>query len=106
MLEQRNSRYLIGGVFSTSARMGASAGMLLYFKKELIEAARKGDNTIINVRSNESWAELKILVPYAVYRDEDGIGRLREEIQAENQGVEIPPFSIRWMRPKGMIEEM
>jgi len=61
------------GVLSTTARRGASAAMLLHFKKELIEAVRKGDDAIINVRSNESWVELKILVPYAAYRDEEGI---------------------------------
>jgi hypothetical protein len=93
------------GVLSTSARMGASAAMLLHFKKELIEAARKGDPSIINVRSNESWMELKILVPYALYRDENGIDRLREEIEAGNGGVAVPPFSIRWMRPREVIEE-
>jgi hypothetical protein len=80
--------------------------MLLHFKKELIEAARKGDSSIINVRSNESWAELKILVPYALYRDENGIGRLMEEIEAGNVGVSIPPHTIRWMRPKEVIEEI
>jgi len=82
-------------VLSTTTRKGTSAAMLLHFKKELIEAARKGDDTIINVRSNESWVELKILVPYAAYRDEEGISRLREEIEAENEGVQMPPFSIK-----------
>jgi hypothetical protein len=94
------------GTLSTTARQGASAAMLLHYKKELIEAARKGDDRIINVRSNESWTELKILVPYAVYKDDDGIGRLREEIEAGNAGVLVPPFSIRWMRPKEVIEEI
>jgi len=94
------------GVLTTTARMGVSATMLLLFKKELIEAARKGDNSIINVRSNESWMELKILVPYPVYRDEGGIGRLAEEIEAENEGVQIPPTSMRWMRPRGVIEDI
>jgi len=37
--------------------------MLLLFKKEIIEAARRADKAIINVVANETWAELKILVP-------------------------------------------
>jgi len=94
------------GVLSTAVRKGASAAMLLHFKKELVEAARRGDDTIINVRSNESWVELKILVPYKAYRDKEGISQLREEIEVENEGVQIPPFSIKWMRPKGVIESI
>ena len=50
--------------------------------------------------------ELKILIPFALYRDENGIDRLREEIEAGNEGVAIPPFSIRWMRPKEVIQEI
>src|SRR3978361_1862116 len=36
------------GSLTAAARMGASAEMLLRFKKEIIEAARKGDNDSIN----------------------------------------------------------
>ena len=42
------------GVLLTTARKGASAAMLLHFKKELVEAARREDDAIINVRSNKS----------------------------------------------------
>jgi len=93
------------GRLSTTARQGASAAMLLRFKKEIIEAARRADNAIINVVANETWAELKILVPYQRYREENGLGELREQIEAENAGVIIPPFSMRWMRSKRVIEE-
>jgi len=86
-----------------TARKGVSVAMLLHFKKERIEAARRGDNSIINIRLNESWVELKLLVPYAAYQDKEGISRLREEIKAENKGVQIPPFSIQWIRLKGVI---
>jgi hypothetical protein len=86
------------GTLSTTARMGASAAMLLHFKKEIIEAARKADSKIVNVIACESWVELKILVPYGLYRGREGLGQLREAIEAENQGVVISPFSMRWMR--------
>jgi hypothetical protein len=94
------------GTLSTAARFGASAAMLLRFKKEIIEAARKADNSIINVVACESWVELKILVPYGLYRGRDGLGDLREAIEAENQGVVIPPFSMRWMRAWRHNEEL
>jgi hypothetical protein len=56
------------GSLTAAARTGASAAMLLRFKKEIIEAARKADSAIINVIACESWVELKILVPYGLYR--------------------------------------
>jgi hypothetical protein len=75
--------------------MGASAAVRLIFKKELIEVTRKADSTITNIHCNESRAELKALVPYALYRDGGGIGRLREKIEAKNEGAEVLPFTIR-----------
>jgi len=93
------------GRITTMARAEASAAMLLHFKKEIIEAARRADKAIINVVANETWAELKILVPYAQYRHYSGLTDLRERIEAENEGVVIPPFSMRWMRAKKIIEQ-
>ena len=79
--------------------------MLLHFRKEIIEAARRADKVIINVVTSETWAELKILVPYAQYRGGSGLAELRERIEAENKGVVVPPFSMRWMRSKRIIEQ-
>jgi hypothetical protein len=94
------------GTLTTTVRFGASAVMLLHFKKEIIEAARKADNTIINVITCESWVELKILVPYDLYWGKDGLGPIREAIEAENEGVVIPPFSMKWMRAWKHNEEL
>jgi len=79
--------------------------MLLRFKKEIIEAAWKVDRGIINVIANESWVELKILVAYERYWHPEGLEDLRLQIEAENEGVVIPPFSMRWMRAKRVIKE-
>jgi hypothetical protein len=86
------------GTLTASARMGVSAMMLLKFKKEIIQAARQADNTIINMVTCESWVELKILVPYERYGGKEGLNNLREAIEAENGGVVIPPFSMKWMK--------
>jgi hypothetical protein len=86
------------GSLTASARMGASAAMLLRFKKEILQAARKADGNIINVVSCESWVELRILVLYGRYRGKNGLDELREAIEAENQGVSIPPLSMKWMK--------
>jgi len=93
------------GRITTMARAGASAAMLLHFKKEIIEAARQADKAIINVVVNETWTELKILVLYAQYQQDNGLAALRERIKAKNEGVVIPPFSIRWMCSKRIIEQ-
>jgi len=91
------------GPLSTMAREGASAAMLLLFRKEIIEAARKADKGVIDVAANESWVELKILVPYAQYRHPEGLADLKAQIAAENEGVET--VALRWMRAKRVIEE-
>jgi len=70
---------------STMAREGVSAEMLLQFRWEIIEAGYKVDNGIIDLVLNESWSELKILLPYTRYRHPEGLVDLREEIKAENQ---------------------
>ena len=93
------------GSLSTMAREGASAAMLLQFRREIIETACKADGGVIDVRASENWSELKILVPYARYRHPEGLTELREEIEAENAGVLIPPALIRWMRSKKVIEQ-
>jgi len=98
-------RISVQGRLSTTARFGASAAMLLRFKKEILEAVRKADKAIINVTANETWAEMKILVKYDRYRHTNGLADLREQIEAENDGVVVPPLSIRWMRPVAAIKQ-
>jgi len=61
------------GRLSTMAREGSSAAILLHFWREIIEAARKADSSVIDVGANENWVELKILVPYARYRHPEGL---------------------------------
>jgi len=97
-------RISVQGRLSTTARFGASAAMLLRFKKEVLKAARKADKAIINVVANETWAELKILVPYDRYQHPNGVAELRELIEAENPGVMVPPLSMKWMRAVSTIE--
>jgi len=66
------------GHLTTAARQSTSAAMLLLFKKEIIEGVRRADKAIINVVANETWVELKILVPYAQYGHPEGLVDLRD----------------------------
>jgi len=97
-------RISVQGRLSTTSLFGASAAMLLCFKKEILEVARKADRMIINVIVNETWVELKILVPYDRYRHPSGLADLREQIEVENPGVVVPPLSMKWMRSVSTIE--
>jgi len=97
-------RISVQGRLSTTARFGASGAMLLRFKKEILEVARRADRVIINVVANEMWAELKILVPYDWYRHQNGLADLSEQIEAENPGVVVPPPSMKWMQSVSAIE--
>jgi len=72
----------VQGRLSTTAYFGASEAMLLRFKKENLEAVRKADRATRNVVANETWAELKILVPYDRYWHPEGLAELREQIEA------------------------
>ena len=47
-------RISVQGRLSTTACFGASVAMLLWFKKEVLEAARKADRAIIDVVANET----------------------------------------------------
>jgi len=90
-------RISVQGRLSTTVRFGPSVAMLLGFKKEVLEVAHKVDRVIINVVVNVTWAELKILVPYDRYWQPNGLVELREQIEAENPGVVVPPLSMKWM---------
>jgi len=97
-------RISVQGRLLTTACFGASAAMLLRFKKEVLGAARKADRAIINVVANETWAELTILVPYDHYWHPNGLVELMEQIEAKNPGVVVPPLSMKWMRVVSIIE--
>ena len=97
-------RISVQGRLSTTAHFGASAAMLLRFK-EILEAAKKADKAIINVVATETWAELKILVPYNWYRHPNGLADQSEQIEAENPGVVVHPLTINSMQSASTIEQ-
>jgi len=60
---------------------------------------------IINVDTNETWAYLKVLVPYNWYWYPNGLTDFRVQIEVENEGVVTPPFFIRWIRSVRTVEQ-
>jgi len=76
--------------------------MLLCFRETILQAARNHDHDIVDVRSNENWPRLKVLVPVAPYCERDGLEMLKEEIEAETGGVEVTT-RIRWLKPWALL---
>ena len=70
----------------------------------ILQAARNHDRDIVDVRSNENWLRLKTLVPVAPYCERDGLELLKEEIEAENDGVEVST-RVWWLKPWAQIRQ-
>ena len=65
------------------------------------------DKGIIDVEGNESWERLKIhTVPLVRYmgKGTEGLQKMKEEIQAGNDGVAIPA-QVRWLSNPRIIRE-
>ena len=92
---RRNDRGTITGATIPTA----SAEMLLNYRDTVIRAARTQDAGIVGVELNEIWKRVKIHgIPLARYvgKGTHGTEKLREEIEAENEGVTIP-LVVRWL---------
>jgi hypothetical protein len=69
------------------------------FKDIVVMVARKIDQGIIDVEANETWERVKmhgIRFDQYLAKRSGGLEKLRQKIQAENEGV-IIPFAIRWV---------
>lgn len=72
---------------------------LLAHRNTILRAALTVDPTVIDITAYETWHRVKIYgVPLNRYlgKGTHGLEKLREEIEAENEGVEIP-MQIRWL---------
>ena len=85
---------------------GATAEMLIRYREIFIKAARKVDAGIVDIETNELWERVKM---HGVKFDEylgkkmgGGLEKLRQELQAENEGM-VLPLTINWIgRPKNV----
>jgi hypothetical protein len=91
-----------------------TAEMALHYRDIIIMGARTVDKGVFDVEENESWERLKIhAVPLVRYmgKGTEGMHKMREEFEAENEGVPIPaqgrwlwnPRTIRERRRNGEI---
>jgi ElaB/YqjD/DUF883 family membrane-anchored ribosome-binding protein len=102
------------GVLTGLVEDKTNARQFLRYADLILLAARKADPGVIAVESNETWARLKIhgvqLRRYMRDDPAEGLQLLREEIEAENPGVQIPTagwlVAPRWIKERWLREEI
>jgi len=85
---------------STITTPGATAEMLIRYREIVIEAARNVDAGIVDIETNELWERVKMhgvnFDRYLGKKTGGGLEKLRQELQAENEGV-VLPLAINWI---------
>jgi len=88
------------GCLSTITTRGAKAEMLIRYREIVIKAARKVDAGIVDIETNELWERVKMygvnVDRYLGKKTGGGLEKLRQELQAENEGV-VLPLAINWI---------
>jgi len=88
------------GCLSTITTPAATAEMLIRYREIVIKAARKVDAGIVDIESNELWEKVKMhgvnFDRYLGKKTGGGLEKLRQELQAENEGV-VLPLAINWI---------
>jgi len=88
------------GSLSTITTPGATAEMLIRYREIVIKAARKVDAGIVDIETSELWESVKMhginFDRYLGKKTGGGLEKLRQELQAENEGV-VLPLAISWI---------
>jgi hypothetical protein len=86
----RNTR----GCLSTITTPGATADMLIKYREIVLKAAREIDAGVVDIETNEIWERVKMhgvnFDRYLGKKTGGGLEKLRQELQAENEGVVLP----------------
>jgi hypothetical protein len=103
MNTKRNAK----GVITAITHLNATADMALQYRHILITAARPVNKGDVEVEENESWERPKFHpVPLVRYmgKSTEGMQKMREEFEAENEGIVIPT-QVRWLANPRIIKE-
>jgi len=88
------------GYLSTITTPAATAEILIWYREIVIKAARKVDAGIVDIETNELWERVKMhgvnFDRYLGKKMGGGLKKLRQELQAENEGV-VLPLAINWI---------
>jgi len=95
------------GAITAITHPNTTAEMALQYRDIIITGARTVDKGVVDVEENESWERLKIhtvsLVRY-MGKGMEGLQKMREEFEAENEGIVIPT-QVRWLANPRTIRE-
>lgn len=87
------------GKYRGSAQPTSNADQLIEHRETVLQAARKVDPGVKGLEAKQSWWWIKVhAIPVArfVGKGSNGTEALREELEAENEGLPIPS-AIRWL---------
>jgi hypothetical protein len=102
-----NARRNAKGTITAITRQNATAEMAMQYRNIIITAAKTVNRGVMDVEENETWERLKIHeVPLVQYMGNgtEGPQKMREEFEAENEGIAIPT-QVRWVANPRPIRE-
>lgn len=94
-----DAKFTEKGNCSAVTTHNSTAEMMGRYRDVVLKAARTQDEGIIDFGSNEPWKRVKVhgvALERYVGKGTYGTGKLKEELEAENEGLVIP-LSIRWL---------
>jgi hypothetical protein len=102
-----NARRNAKGAITAITHQNATAEMGMQYRDIVITAARTVDTGVVDVEENETWGRLKIhAVPLVRYmgKGTEGLQKMREEFEAENEGIVIPTQVRSLAKPRTIWE--
>jgi hypothetical protein len=102
-----NARRNAKGVIMAITHQNATAEMAMRYQDVISMAARTVDRGVVDVEENETWARRKFhAVPLVRYMGQgtEGLQKMREEFEAENDGIAIAA-QVRWLANPRTIRE-
>jgi hypothetical protein len=89
------------GCLSTITTPAATAEILIRYREIVIKAARKVNAGIVDIETQELWEKVKMhgvnFDRYLGKKTRGGLEKLKQELQAENEGV-VLPLAISWIQ--------
>jgi hypothetical protein len=102
-----NAKWNAQGAITAITHPNATAEMSMQYRDIIITVVRTIDRGVVDVEENDTWERLKIhSVPLVRYmgKGTEGLPKMREEFDAENQGIKVPT-QVRWLANQCTIRE-